>query len=79
MVEGKPEAEPDFQYIPAKSPSEPSELDQDAWRDSMQQLKEGLSSGDLLTHFDVSALGIKLSCTLIGFLFELSSRLGFIC
>lgn len=55
VVEGKPEAEPDFQYIPAKSPSEPSELDQDAWRDSMQQLKEGLISGALLSHFDVSA------------------------
>lgn len=54
VVEDKLEMEPDFQYIPAKSPSDPSELDQDAWRDSMQQLKEGLSSGALLAQFDVS-------------------------
>lgn len=48
------ESEPDFQYIPEKSPTNPSQLDQDAWRDSMLQLQEGLHSGTILAHFDVS-------------------------
>ncbi|KAK3543610.1 hypothetical protein QTP70_025020 [Hemibagrus guttatus] len=65
VVEDKLEMEPDFQYIPAKSPSDPSELDQDAWRDSMQQLKEGLSSGALLAQFDQlyrKRPGMTMSC-----------------
>ncbi|XP_027001240.2 tyrosine-protein phosphatase non-receptor type 4 isoform X2 [Tachysurus fulvidraco] len=65
VVEEKLETEPDFQYIPAKSPSDPSELDRDAWRDSMQQLKEGLSSGALLAQFDQlyrKRPGMTMSC-----------------
>ncbi len=54
MVEEKLETEPDFQYIPEKSPTDPSQLDQDAWRDSMLQLKEDLNSATILTQFDVS-------------------------
>ncbi|TSO88059.1 Tyrosine-protein phosphatase non-receptor type 4 [Bagarius yarrelli] len=65
VVEDKLETEPDFQYIPAKSPSDPSELDQDAWRDSMQQLRDGLSSGALLAQFDQlyrKRPGMTMSC-----------------
>ncbi|KAJ8388369.1 hypothetical protein AAFF_G00133950 [Aldrovandia affinis] len=54
VVEEKLETEPDFQYIPEKSPLDPSQLDADAWRDSMQQLKEGLGSGAVLAQFDES-------------------------
>ena len=54
MVEEKQETEPDFQYIPEKCPQDPSQLDQDAWRDSMNTLKEGLVSGEVLAQFDVS-------------------------
>ena len=54
VVEEKQETEPDFQYIPEKSPQDPSQLDQDAWRDSINTLKEGLISGGVLTQFDVS-------------------------
>uniref|UniRef100_A0A8C7L2Z1 Tyrosine-protein phosphatase n=1 Tax=Oncorhynchus kisutch TaxID=8019 RepID=A0A8C7L2Z1_ONCKI len=52
VVEEKQETEPDFQYIPEKSPQDPSQLDQDAWRDSINTLKEGLISGGVLTQFD---------------------------
>uniref|UniRef100_A0A4W5NB08 Tyrosine-protein phosphatase n=1 Tax=Hucho hucho TaxID=62062 RepID=A0A4W5NB08_9TELE len=52
VVEEKQETEPDFQYIPEKSPQVPSQLDQDAWRDSINTLKEGLVSGGVLTQFD---------------------------
>ncbi|XP_064875113.1 tyrosine-protein phosphatase non-receptor type 4-like isoform X2 [Oncorhynchus nerka] len=52
MVEEKQETEPDFQYIPEKCPQDPSQLDQDAWRDSMNTLKEGLVSGEVLAQFD---------------------------
>lgn len=54
VVEEKLETEPDFQYIPEKCPTDPSQLDQDAWRDSMLQLKEGLNSATILAQFDVS-------------------------
>ncbi|KAI4904966.1 hypothetical protein NFI96_018647 [Prochilodus magdalenae] len=65
VVEEKLEMEPDFQYIPAKSPTDPSQLDQDAWRDSMQQLKDGLSSGAVLAQFDQlyrKRPGMTMSC-----------------
>ncbi|CAB1328600.1 unnamed protein product [Coregonus sp. 'balchen'] len=52
VVEEKQETEPDFQYIPEKSPQDPSQLDQDAWRDSINTLKEGLVSGGVLAQFD---------------------------
>lgn len=53
MVEEKADSEPDFQYIPEKSPQDPAQLDQHALRDSMVTLKEGLSSGAILAQFDV--------------------------
>ncbi|XP_041724933.1 tyrosine-protein phosphatase non-receptor type 4 isoform X1 [Coregonus clupeaformis] len=52
MVDEKQETEPDFQYIPEKCPQDPSQLDQDAWKDSMNTLKEGLVSGEVLAQFD---------------------------
>lgn len=53
VVEEKADSEPDFQYIPEKSPQDPSQLDQHALRDSMVALKEGLASGAILAQFDV--------------------------
>ncbi|XP_019737954.1 tyrosine-protein phosphatase non-receptor type 4 [Hippocampus comes] len=52
VVEEKVDSEPDFQYIPEKSPQDPSQLDQHALRDSMVVLKDGLSSGAILAQFD---------------------------
>ncbi|KAM6970309.1 tyrosine-protein phosphatase non-receptor type 4 [Aplochiton taeniatus] len=52
VVEEKADSEPDFQYIPEKSPQDPSHLDQHAWRASMVTLKEGLASGAILGQFD---------------------------
>lgn len=65
VVEEKLETEPDFQYIPEKSPTDPSQLDQDAWRDSMLQLKEDLNSATILTQFDQlyrKRPGMTMSC-----------------
>uniref|UniRef100_A0A673I693 protein-tyrosine-phosphatase n=1 Tax=Sinocyclocheilus rhinocerous TaxID=307959 RepID=A0A673I693_9TELE len=65
VVEEKLETEPDFQYIPEKSPTDPSQLDQDAWRDSMLQLKEGLNSATILAQFDQlyrKRPGMTMSC-----------------
>lgn len=53
VVEEKTDSEPDFQYIPEKSPQDPTQLDQHALRDSMVTLKEGLCSGAILAQFDV--------------------------
>uniref|UniRef100_A0A669C7G5 Tyrosine-protein phosphatase n=1 Tax=Oreochromis niloticus TaxID=8128 RepID=A0A669C7G5_ORENI len=52
VVEEKVDPEPDFQYIPEKSPQDPAQLDQHALRDSMVTLKEGLSGGAILAQFD---------------------------
>uniref|UniRef100_A0A8D2ZV57 Tyrosine-protein phosphatase n=1 Tax=Scophthalmus maximus TaxID=52904 RepID=A0A8D2ZV57_SCOMX len=52
VVEEKADSEPDFQYIPEKSPQDPTQLDQHALRDSMVALKEGLISGGILAQFD---------------------------
>uniref|UniRef100_A0A4W6GAR2 Tyrosine-protein phosphatase n=1 Tax=Lates calcarifer TaxID=8187 RepID=A0A4W6GAR2_LATCA len=52
VVEEKVDSEPDFQYIPEKSPQDPAQLDQNALRDSMATLKEGLNSGAILAQFD---------------------------
>lgn len=57
VVEEKADSEPDFQYIPEKSPQDPAQLDQHALRDSMVTLKEGLSSGAILAQFDVRRNG----------------------
>lgn len=54
VVEEKADSEPDFQYIPEKSPQDPTQLDQHALRDSMVVLKDGLASGAVLAQFDVS-------------------------
>uniref|UniRef100_A0A8C1XBI0 Tyrosine-protein phosphatase n=1 Tax=Cyprinus carpio TaxID=7962 RepID=A0A8C1XBI0_CYPCA len=65
VVEEKLETEPDFQYIPEKCPTDPSQLDQDAWRDSMLQLKEGLNSATMLAQFDQlyrKRPGMTMSC-----------------
>ncbi|XP_050975062.1 tyrosine-protein phosphatase non-receptor type 4 isoform X1 [Labeo rohita] len=65
VVEEKLETEPDFQYIPEKSPTDPSQLDQDAWRDSMLQLKDGLNSATVLAQFDQlyrKRPGMTMSC-----------------
>lgn len=53
VVEEKADSEPDFQYIPEKSPQDPTQLDQHALRDSMVVLKDGLGSGAVLAQFDV--------------------------
>lgn len=53
VVEEKAESEPDFQYIPEKTPQDPAQVDQHALRDSMSVLREGLSSGAVLSQFDV--------------------------
>lgn len=53
VVEEKADSEPDFQYIPEKSPQDPAQLDQHALRDSMVTLKDGLNSGGILAQFDV--------------------------
>lgn len=50
VVEDK-DAEPEFQYIPEKSPLDPS-LDQNALKDSMSALREAFGSGALLQQFD---------------------------
>uniref|UniRef100_A0A3Q3JPQ7 Tyrosine-protein phosphatase n=1 Tax=Monopterus albus TaxID=43700 RepID=A0A3Q3JPQ7_MONAL len=52
VVEEKVDLEPDFQYIPEKSPQDPTQLDQHALRDSMVTLKDTLSSGAMLAQFD---------------------------
>ncbi|XP_039538184.1 tyrosine-protein phosphatase non-receptor type 4 isoform X2 [Pimephales promelas] len=65
VVEEKLETEPDFQYIPEKSPTDTSLLDQDAWRDSMLQLKEGLNNATILSQFDQmyrKRPGMTMSC-----------------
>uniref|UniRef100_H3B0N8 PDZ domain-containing protein n=1 Tax=Latimeria chalumnae TaxID=7897 RepID=H3B0N8_LATCH len=52
VVEEKLESEPDFQYIPEKSPLDGIHEDDNALRESMAQLKEALICGSILTQFD---------------------------
>lgn len=54
VVEEKLESEPDFQYIPEKSPLDAVHQDDNALRESMIQLAEGLITGTVLAQFDVS-------------------------
>lgn len=56
VVEEKLESEPDFQYIPEKSPLDGIHQDDNALRESMFQLAEGLITGTVLAQFDVSFL-----------------------
>lgn len=53
-MEEKLESEPDFQYIPEKSPLDGVHQDDNALRESMVQLAEGLITGTVLAQFDVS-------------------------
>lgn len=63
VVEEKVDPEPDFQYIPEKSPQDPAQLDQHALRDSMVALKEGLGGGAILAQFDVRRTRKKFTRT----------------
>lgn len=53
-MEEKLENEPDFQYIPEKTPLDNVHQDDHSLRESMSQLAEGLITGTVLTQFDVS-------------------------
>lgn len=55
-MEEKLESEPDFQYIPEKSPLDGVHQDDNALRESMIQLAEGLITGTVLAQFDVSTI-----------------------
>ena len=61
VVEEKADSEPDFQYIPEKSPQDPTQLDQHALRDSMVALKDGLGGGAILAQFDVRGTTQRLT------------------
>ncbi|XP_073161143.1 tyrosine-protein phosphatase non-receptor type 4 isoform X6 [Lepidochelys kempii] len=65
VVEEKLESEPDFQYIPEKSPLDGVHQDDDALRESMIQLAEGLITGTILAQFDQlyrKKPGMTMSC-----------------
>ncbi|XP_074157914.1 tyrosine-protein phosphatase non-receptor type 4 isoform X8 [Sminthopsis crassicaudata] len=65
VVEEKFENEPDFQYIPEKSPLDGVHQNDNALRESMVQLAEGLDSGTILTQFDQlyrKKPGMTMSC-----------------
>ncbi|XP_015681201.1 tyrosine-protein phosphatase non-receptor type 4 isoform X2 [Protobothrops mucrosquamatus] len=65
VVEEKLESEPDFQYIPDKSPLDGIHHDDNALRESMFQLAEGLVTGTVLAQFDQlyrKKPGMTMSC-----------------
>ncbi|KAL7991811.1 hypothetical protein Chor_016067 [Crotalus horridus] len=65
VVEEKLESEPDFQYIPDKSPLDGIHYDDNALRESMFQLAEGLITGTVLAQFDQlyrKKPGMTMSC-----------------
>uniref|UniRef100_A0A670K3G2 protein-tyrosine-phosphatase n=1 Tax=Podarcis muralis TaxID=64176 RepID=A0A670K3G2_PODMU len=65
VVEEKLESEPDFQYIPEKSPLDGAHQDDIALRESMFQLAEGLITGTVLAQFDQlyrKKPGMTMSC-----------------
>ncbi|XP_069472851.1 tyrosine-protein phosphatase non-receptor type 4 isoform X2 [Ambystoma mexicanum] len=65
VVEEKLENEPDFQYIPEKTQLDGVHLDDNALRESMIQLAEGLHSGTVLAQFDQlyrKKPGMTMSC-----------------
>lgn len=62
VVEEKLESEPDFQYIPEKSPLDGIHQDDNALRESMFQLAEGLITGTVLAQFDVSIFFLHTDC-----------------
>ncbi|XP_076159641.1 tyrosine-protein phosphatase non-receptor type 4b isoform X2 [Alosa pseudoharengus] len=65
VVDERLDSEPDFQYIPEQASGDRSALDPEAWRISMQQLREGLTSGAILAQFDQlyrKRPGMTMSC-----------------
>uniref|UniRef100_A0A8B9QAG5 Tyrosine-protein phosphatase n=1 Tax=Apteryx owenii TaxID=8824 RepID=A0A8B9QAG5_APTOW len=65
VVEEKLESEPDFQYIPEKSPLDGVHQDDNALRESMIQLADGLITGTVLAQFDQlyrKKPGMTMSC-----------------
>uniref|UniRef100_A0A6I8SC39 Tyrosine-protein phosphatase n=1 Tax=Xenopus tropicalis TaxID=8364 RepID=A0A6I8SC39_XENTR len=65
IVEERLESEPDFQYIPEKTPMDGVNSDDDALRESMIQLAEGLHNGTVLAQFDQlyrKKPGMTMSC-----------------
>uniref|UniRef100_A0A8C0GLM4 Tyrosine-protein phosphatase n=1 Tax=Chelonoidis abingdonii TaxID=106734 RepID=A0A8C0GLM4_CHEAB len=65
VVEEKLESEPDFQYIPEKSPLDGVHQDDNALWESMIQLAEGLITGTVLAQFDQlyrKKPGMTMSC-----------------
>ncbi|XP_075685177.1 tyrosine-protein phosphatase non-receptor type 4 isoform X2 [Rhinoderma darwinii] len=65
IVEERVENEPDFQYIPEKNPIDRAHSDDDALRESMIQLAEGLLNGTVLAQFDQlyrKKPGMTMSC-----------------
>ncbi|XP_035879507.1 tyrosine-protein phosphatase non-receptor type 4 isoform X3 [Phyllostomus discolor] len=65
VVEEKLENEPDFQYIPEKTPLDSVHEDDHSLRESMIQLAEGLITGTILTQFDQlyrKKPGMTMSC-----------------
>nr|XP_033801316.1 tyrosine-protein phosphatase non-receptor type 4 isoform X3 [Geotrypetes seraphini] len=65
VVEEKLENEPDFQYIPEKTPLDGVHQDDNALRESMIQLADGLHSGTILAQFDQlyrKKPGMTMSC-----------------
>lgn len=65
IVEERMENEPDFQYIPEKTPRDSIHSEDDALRESMIQLAEGLLNGTILAQFDQlyrKKPGMTMSC-----------------
>ncbi|XP_066202660.1 tyrosine-protein phosphatase non-receptor type 4 isoform X4 [Saccopteryx leptura] len=65
VVEEKLDNEPDFQYIPEKTPLASVHQDDHSLRESMIQLAEGLITGTVLTQFDQlyrKKPGMTMSC-----------------
>lgn len=65
LVEERMENEPDFQYIPEKTPRDSIHSEDDTLRESMIQLAEGLLNGTVLQQFDQlyrKKPGMTMSC-----------------
>ncbi|XP_053327551.1 tyrosine-protein phosphatase non-receptor type 4 isoform X2 [Spea bombifrons] len=65
LVEERIENEPDFQYIPEKTPMDGGPSNGDALRESMIQLAQGLHDGTVLAQFDQlyrRKPGMTMSC-----------------
>ncbi|GCB76996.1 hypothetical protein scyTo_0018409 [Scyliorhinus torazame] len=65
VVEEKAESEPDFQYIPEKSPLDVIHQDDNALSESMIHLRDALETGTILAQFDQlyrKKPGMTMSC-----------------